>query len=179
MQMLGSTVPAEENSYILNGVLHQSGPRYSQHFWNHGRLLAGSYRTPIIIQCNSQSECDQVQSKLKDPTFTSAVAASAGVPASAFKSVSEPQTYDTASFNTAVTTIHTTSTDTIHTTNTTTENDDAWMNATIALVVVCVLLLIAVAVLAVKLSNAGSGGNAEAVKTGDLEKTLEDDVYTV
>jgi hypothetical protein len=153
-------------------------PRTSTHFWTHGRLLAGSYKTPITIQCNSADECDSINAKLKDPTFTTAVATSAGISPSAFKSVSEPQMYDTVAFTNAVTTIHAPGTNTHTTSNVITQADaNKWKNATVALAVICVLLLFAVIGLAA--NKASSGGNSDAVKANDVEQALGDDTYTV
>jgi hypothetical protein len=167
MQMTDSTHADDRNG----------GARVSQHYWTHGRLLSGSYKTPITIQCNSKDECDQVQAKLKDPTFTSDVAASAGVPASAFKSVSEPASYDTASFAAQVITTHSVTAGATVATHSEAEFDK-WRNGCIALIVICVLMLIAIGVLASKVG--GSGGGDGAVRGSQLEKALdEEDSYTV
>jgi hypothetical protein len=162
---------APGGSWIENTVPRQSGPRLSKHYWEHGRLLSGSYKVPITIQCNSKAECDEVQATVKDPTFTSEVATTMGVSPAAFKSVSEPQMYETASFA-AVVNIETGSSDT-HTAETTVSSEaeaHKWKNATIALAVICAMLLLAVIGLAVS-KNSG-GGNSDAVKADDVEESL-------
>jgi hypothetical protein len=179
--MVGGTASWVETAAMgSGGSPRQTGPRTGTHFYEHGRLLGNTYNAPITIQCKSKVQCDQVHTKLKSPTFTSAVASAAGVPASAFKTISEPMSYETRAYTTTTTTVHTTG----HSHTTTTiiqveDGDKKWRNPAIALAVVCGILLIAV----VALSLSGKKkGQQDSVRANDMEKTLggnDEEAYDV
>jgi hypothetical protein len=177
MQVDGATLTGG-TSWEKNGVVRQSGPRVGAHYFDHGRHLAAvsSYKTPITLQCKSKADCDTMQAKLKSPTFTAELATSANIPASAIKSISEPQSYETKSAVASTTTLY--GTEHKHKTTTTTiviDNDEKWKNSAIALAVVCVLLLVAVVALALG-GKKSSGG---AVKSNNLEQALGQDEEAV